>query len=769
MAFNLENMTIDYKKMLRMIPSDRATLAQSGAISDLISSLTPGQLVNLFPRYYRDKLPDVGQAVSSLGGALSGATNISGRPGGGSTYSPDQSKPLKSPSAEEKAVQELLQEAKVGQYADLPEGKIGLYRPAYSLTDADLSDEVIRTIAGEARLSSKEGVDAVINVMLNRVGSDQYGSNLLEVASQGHGTSGVQFEGFNKGKVSEEQAEYIRQRIRILSSGAAPDNTFGANEFRGDYYVYGKGRGKSFYRDAEKQGFVNIGGNIFAARGNYSGPYQGYDQTEVQERLKQAEIESASQNIQSIEDVMGKFEASMIDQLDERLRKYYTNADPIQKKNFEDALGKLGTEKFNETLQRQPLNNATIKAASILKTSGDSILDPSLTRVSQDQDQLAGTRKLPLQQELVDTMNYAAQKISEETGRNIYFKTFSGGQASLGSGGPRTGSTEHDLGGAADNYFIEVLPDGTERMLSMSNPDDKSLMYKTAYHFARAGGRSVGLETGYMGNESIHLGISRNNEDPTHHADKELSAVVDQGKSEFLQEAKEKGWDPQYGYKDFYLQEKQKRQKEADAKLKAEAEAIAQSDPVTAAQNNMQPPEPQQPTSASPSTSAVSDPAAAAQSNMQPSVPPAGLSAVEIPPVAVPALSYGGTVEMPPAVPGEGIAGVDMKTGALKFVGNDRELYTQDDQGNLRVDPSTIRREDQKVEMVSAEPQRVEAPNQPVQRRPEQPMPVSTPDPNFLETMSSGSMSSSPSQLRALNRAKLYGDNSGNLVNGHFS
>ena len=92
MAFNLENMTIDYKKMLRMIPSDRATLAQSGAISDLISSLTPGQLANLFPRYYRDKLPDVGQAVSSLGGALSGGTNISGRSDGGGTYSPNTSK-----------------------------------------------------------------------------------------------------------------------------------------------------------------------------------------------------------------------------------------------------------------------------------------------------------------------------------------------------------------------------------------------------------------------------------------------------------------------------------------------------------------------------------------------------------------------------------------------------------------------------------------------------------------------------------------------------
>jgi hypothetical protein len=140
-------------------------------------------------------------------------------------------------------------------------------------------------------------------------------------------------------------------------------------------------------------------------------------------------------------------------------------------------------------------------------------------------------------------------------------------------------------------------------------------------------------------------------------------------------------------------------------------------------------------------------------------------------PSAVPAekpraLSIGGTVEMPP---GENVLGINTTTGKTEFVSNDRELYTKDDQGNLRIDPSTIRQEDQKAEIAPAEPQRQEEPNQPSQRRSQQPMPVSTPDPNFLETMSSGSMSSSPSQLRALNRARLYNENSGSLVNGHFS
>ena len=311
------------------------------------------------------------------------------------------------------------------------------------------------------------------------------------------------------------------------------------------------------------------------------------------------------------------------------MKKWYENSSGTQKKNFEDALAKLGTDQFNEEMKRQPVNSATIQAVNAVAPEQDPLLNPSVTRVSQEQEKLAGTRKLPLQQELVNTMNYAAQKITEETGRNIYLKTFSGGQAQLGTAGPRTGSTEHDLGGASDNYFIEVLPDGTERMLSMTNPEDKALMYRTAYHFARAGGRSVGLESGYMGNESIHLGISRNNEDPTHHADKELSAVVDQGRAEFLQEANEKGWDPKYGYKDFFIQEQQRRQKEAEA-LAATAQSVQ-------------------------------------------------ASAVPTSNVAAPALASGGLVDVPP---GENVEIRKRDTGEVLAYANDRE--------NIRVEPGEL-------------------------------------------------------------------------------
>ncbi len=52
--------------------------------------------------------------------------------------------------------------------------KPGTYRPQYKLSDADLSDYVVNTVNGEAT-SSAESIDAVINNMMNRVGSKGWG------------------------------------------------------------------------------------------------------------------------------------------------------------------------------------------------------------------------------------------------------------------------------------------------------------------------------------------------------------------------------------------------------------------------------------------------------------------------------------------------------------------------------------------------------------------------------------------------------------------
>ncbi|MRI57724.1 hypothetical protein D8770_28070 [Methylobacterium sp. DB1607] len=154
-----------------------------------------------------------------------------------------------------------------GQFTSAPPEAAGKYRPQRQLTDRDLSDGVIKTIAGEARMSSREGIDAVINNMFNRLGTKGWGpSRDLHDVAFARG----QYEGAGKGRPSAAQAEYIRERIRAIASGGVPDNTGGANSFRASWY---RGRWWQRYGRYGK----NIGGNTFGfVPGTANGPYAPY-------------------------------------------------------------------------------------------------------------------------------------------------------------------------------------------------------------------------------------------------------------------------------------------------------------------------------------------------------------------------------------------------------------------------------------------------------------------------------------------------------------
>ncbi len=131
-----------------------------------------------------------------------------------------------------------------------PPGQEGQYRPQYKLGDADLSDAVVNTVAGEA-LRSNQSTDAVINTMMNRLGTKAYGpsGNLAQVAR-----APGQFAGYQQ--ASPERAAQIRERIKAIAAGTVPDETKGANEFRAGGY---SGPWGQEHRDAPV-----IGGNRFA-------------------------------------------------------------------------------------------------------------------------------------------------------------------------------------------------------------------------------------------------------------------------------------------------------------------------------------------------------------------------------------------------------------------------------------------------------------------------------------------------------------------------
>ena len=718
MAFDLENMTVDYKTMFRMVPSDRLQVARSGVANDLISSLTPGQLANLFPSYYRDQLPDIGQSGgggSSFGGALSGGTSFGG--GGGSTYS---SGPAKSVPAEEKAIQELFKKANVG----------GIQLSGSSKEKAaDLTDRMVKDLG-----ISETKAAAIVGNFMHESGDFQQMQEISPVSGRG-GYGWAQWTGPRR----KNFEKFAADRGLDINSDEA-NYQFFLDEIQNDPYE------KQQFERWKNTDYGNLSSETVAFENAYERAGVKHHGSRIQRaetalqmyEQKIANIESDVDNIKDLSATQSQFDPSMISMLDGRMQKWYQNANEIQKKNFEEALGKLGVEEFNATMKRQPINNTTLMSAT-----GTPIMLP-----------VGGTM--------------AGQSIT--SGDAVPFS--GGAPGSRSFGGPRGTNQLHtgvDIPGApgdpviaVDNgtvvsmrkspsgygYILDVqYGDGTvHRMAHLGqNGGGEESAYAEGLKVGDnvAAGQQIGI-LGYSGNAGpefphVHYEVIRQD-----YYEKTKGSPPGRiaGRGDAAEQQLEAGRiDP----REWYARRQEEFLKQQEQAINTASENPAVSDPVAAAQNNMQ--------SATPLPTE------------QPAIPPPATPPPETPAVAAPGLSTGGTV---PMTPGENIAGVNTTTGKVEFMSNDRELYTKDDQGNLRVDPSTIRQDEQAA---APPPEATQKPDpvQPVQQRPQQPMPTSVSDPNFLNTMSSGSMASSPSQLRALNRAKLYGENSGSLVNGHFS
>jgi hypothetical protein len=702
MAFNLEKMTVDYKTMYRMVPSDRFKVAQSGTISDLISSLTPGQLVNLFPRYYRDRLPDIG-TTTSLGGALSGGSSY--RPNQSTSYGPTPSPVVKKQlTPEEKAVQEAIAEAGLlgsGAVAsgtgELKDGRQQRIKMTYdAFTSAGFSHKQATALTAEVGRENSFQEKFMFGTH-----SDPYNNatNLGMLSMQGPRLTALKEHLMQEGRFAPDgelmsDQETMNSMARFyMKEMTSSENTEKTKEFLSNPDI-----------DPERAAYLLGTGYI---RWRYNDPtytqhheYRNQFYSETEKITSQFEL--AADKIKDLETVITKFEPGMLDKLDKRLQDHYKSASTQQQGMMERVIAKIGVEKFNEIMQKQPVNTATLQATSdrfsVLKGNIDEV-NPKLQNVIN-----AASGDLPA--------GYSVKAISGRDAR-------------------ATGTKNHPAGLAMD---VQIY-DGEGNLVPHNSNSPGWKYYEMLYRSAHLRGQEMYPADKFIwGGAWISDAAGRG--DPMHY--QIVDPTVPGTSTSSGRYSIEGGLDPSHPFVREGGQLSQKEREEFDASILAKIQA----------EKN------------------ASDPVTAAQSNMAPSTPPtAQLPPVEIPPaVAAPGLSAGGTV---PMTPGENIAGINTTTGKVEFMSNDRELYTKDDQGNLRVDPSTIRQDEQPAPPVQ-ETQRPE-PVQPLQSKPQQPMPVSTPDPNFLETMSSGSMASSPSQLRALNRAKLYSENSSGLVNGHFS
>lgn len=127
----------------------------------------------------------------------------------------------------------------------------------------------------------------------------------------------------------------------------------------------------------------------------------------------------------------------------------------------------------------------------------DSATGYSGGNVMQRQRELAGIRKGDLSPNLVRILELAARAAGVDV------VVYSGGQPSKASGqGPRTGSTRHDNGNAADLYLTRG-----NRKLSDTNPEDRATMAKFVSAAVSSGATGVGAGHSYMGPSNIHVGF----------------------------------------------------------------------------------------------------------------------------------------------------------------------------------------------------------------------------------------------------------------------
>lgn len=114
-----------------------------------------------------------------------------------------------------------------------------------------------------------------------------------------------------------------------------------------------------------------------------------------------------------------------------------------------------------------------------------------------------GKRNLPIQQQLMDILDAAAQ----EAGVDVIIT--SGGQVPKSEGGisgvNRTGSNRHDKGYGADVALY--TPDFNGRQLQGGNPADLAIMMKFMRAARDAGATGIGQGNGYMSDNVIHVDI----------------------------------------------------------------------------------------------------------------------------------------------------------------------------------------------------------------------------------------------------------------------
>jgi hypothetical protein len=148
------------------------------------------------------------------------------------------------------------------------------------------------------------------------------------------------------------------------------------------------------------------------------------------------------------------------------------------------------------------------------------------SRVQENQKTQAKTRKRPLASKTKNVLEYAAAQ------NGVFVDVKSGGQYKKGQG-PRTGSTRHDEGNAADFQLYRMV-NGKKQYLDMTNKNDLPVIQKFMSDSAAAGFTGFGAHPAYMGEKTFHGGFGKKSYWG--------AGQSSDGAPEWLKDAVEQGW-----------------------------------------------------------------------------------------------------------------------------------------------------------------------------------------------------------------------------------
>jgi hypothetical protein len=458
-----KNLSIDYSEILRRASvSNRVAIAKSEFAQDILNRLPPSELARLFPKYYRDKIPAISKAY------YGDFTSQSYSGGSYSTATPSQSISVPSSTTTTQTTQQSTtkksdDKSKPAWFNKIMEG---------SSTNDIPSAKLEKQSRGLAYLRQK------------RFGKIDE-QTLMAIAAMGKTEVG----GMTP-RTKQQWLETVINRAYIQNRSLQGFT----KKTKGSYW---QSSGKKVSKEdiAEWRGYLNnvmAGSNITnGMTDNASNDYRRGNE------LANKRYASGREGYWS-EGTTGDFEK------DKDKGEFLYN-DFRFKKGRQAMLDEAKAyEKNNPSaILKQPNDTGKINPDTTTPKPTDS------SRVVEKQAKKAGTRKLPVSPKLKKVLDYAAAQ------NGVEVEVWSGGQAKKGTKGPRTGSTRHDLGNAAD-VDLYVNENGERRKLLFTNPKDLQIIKNFTKDAVRAGATGVGAgrdpsnkKDDYMGDGRVHIGFDK--------------------------------------------------------------------------------------------------------------------------------------------------------------------------------------------------------------------------------------------------------------------